>query len=136
MSWDQLELELAEMFGEYTDREYERQMSVEWWATERFSVRRANQKLYRANNKGFIRQIKRNYREQNIEAVRKYHREYARKWRADNADKARAAAREQQRKRRARNPEEHREYQRRWRAENREHDNARQRERRLARKSA
>lgn len=135
MSWDCLSAEVAVMFSDYSEREHDKQLSLEWWAAERLAVRQESNRVYRAVNKTRIRAIKRRYRQDNIEIVRAYHREYARRWRAKNAEKARAAQREQKRRWKTKNREHFREYMRQWRAANREHENARQRAARAAKKA-
>jgi hypothetical protein len=58
VSWTQLEIELAEMFGDYTDREYEREMSIEWWASERAVARQDERAANRLRMRARYRALK------------------------------------------------------------------------------
>lgn len=88
MSWDCLSAEVAVMFADYSDREYEQQLTLEWWVRERRAVDQARDqkrrndphrieylRTLRANNAERQRKYDRDYYERNKEKRREYFRQ-------------------------------------------------------------
>lgn len=138
MPWEQLDLEIAEIFSAYSWHADDYQRALEIRIAEKNSVSavRASwqgSKIYKAQRS----EIQRRSREKNKPWRRPENREKAkehqRKFRAKRTEEQRAAERLRVAKWRAENKERQREYMRGWRAKNAERVNEYQRARRSQR---
>ena len=135
MSWDQLEIELAEMFDEYSWRADDLQRALEIRQSQQNYVSAVRSqwqqsKIYQA----LKRESRRRYLAKHKPWRKPERREYMRKYRAEkrSSGEVRAAEAARARRWREKNKQRWSEYMREWRAANRDRENERQRRARAA----